>query len=631
MKIVPRVSAVIILCLLSVLFLLPPTVSHAAEEDEPRKLTSWEMVWPQNPADNTVDKLVSGRYEWTTIQAGSSIEQQLTSSPHTAWIRIKLPEDVKDNMAIFFERIYGQQIRVYKDGQILYEQGTQHQFNRNPLLIPLHDQDAGGTIVIWTHSDYFKVGVDPAIWIGSSANLNKKYVSDGIDELVLGSILLVLSVVIIAFSMFMYKLKYKLWLGISILIGCLGFTISMNSSTIYTFYPDMTQLFYYSFLICFAIELPVLAYCFEQIFTSDEANAIIRKLRNYLMAYTLFYIFCTVASLLYPEMFLFMKFITGPVFGVIYVLELLVLLYVTIKEAIRGEQGATLLSVGFGLFALTTITEWILYYSVPWYELDISKWTIFIFVCSILTVKGQRLLGKYEEVVRYTEELEAVSNELQRSEKIKIISELAASVAHEVRNPLQVTRGFLQLMSKQDDDKNKKYVGIALEELDRASDIINDFLTFAKPEFDHIALINLSEEFNHIEGVLIPMANLEGGIIIMDIPNNLWIRGNSSKFKQAFINIMKNSIEALQGSGEVKVKAYLKETEVVIHVQDNGIGMNQEELVRLGEPYFSNKTKGTGLGMMVTFRIIEAMEGTIEYSSEKEVGTEAVIRFPSGV
>ncbi|WP_454189882.1 hypothetical protein [Paenibacillus sp. Marseille-Q7038] len=224
MKIVPRVSAVIILCLLSVLFLLPPPVSHAAEEGQPRKLTSWEMVWPQKWTDNTMDKLASGRYEWTTIQADSSIEQQLTTSPHTAWIRIKLPEDVEDNMAIFFERIYGQQIRVYKEGHILYEQGTQHQFNRNPLLIPLSDQDAGGTIYIWTHSDYFKVGVDPSIWIGSSANLNKKYVGDGIDELVLGSMLLVLTLVITAFSAFMYKLKYKLWVGISVLIGCLGFT-----------------------------------------------------------------------------------------------------------------------------------------------------------------------------------------------------------------------------------------------------------------------------------------------------------------------------------------------------------------------------------------------------------------------
>lgn len=631
MKIVPRVSAVIILCFLSVLFFLLPPVSHAAGEDPSRRLTSWEMIWPANAAESTMDQLASGRYQWTTIQADSSIRQQLITSPHTAWIKIKLPEDLEGSTAIFFEHIYGQQFRVYKEGQILYEQGTQHQFNRNPLLLPLSHQDAGATIYIWTHSDNFKVGVDPSIWIGPYANLNKKYVGHGLDDLVLGSILLILSFVISAFSMFMFKLKYKLWVGISALIGCLGFTISMYSSTIYTFYPDMIQIFYYFFVICFAIELPLLAYCFEQIFTSVEANGIIRKLRNYLIAYTIFYIICTLASLLYPETYPFMKFITGPFFGVVYVLELLVLLYVTIKEAIRGEQGATLLSIGFGLFALTTTTEWILYYAIPWYELEITKWTIIIFVCAILTVKGQRLLGEYEQVVRYTEELEAFSNELQRSEKIKIISELAASVAHEVRNPLQVTRGFLQLMSKQDDDKNKKYVGIALEELDRASDIINDFLTFAKPEFDQITLINLSEEFNHIEGVLIPMANLEGGILTMDIPSNLWIRGNSSKFKQAFINIMKNSIEALQGSGEVKVKAYSKGTEIVIHVHDNGIGMNQEELERLGEPYFSNKTKGTGLGMMVTFRIIEAMEGTIEYSSEKGAGTEAVIRFPSGV
>ena len=631
MKIVPRVSVVIILCLLSILLLLPPPVSYAAEETQPSKLTSWEMIWPTSATDSTMDQLASGRYHWTTIYADAPISQQLVTSPHTAWIKIKLPENLENSTAIFFEHIYGQQIRVYKEGQLLFEQEKQHQFNRNPLLLPLSEKNAGETIYIWTHSDTFRVGIDQSIWIGPYANLSNKYVGAGLINLIFGGLLLVLSFVISAFSLFMFRLKYKLWVGISALIGCLGFTITMFSSTIHTFYPDTAQLFYYFFVICFAVELPLLAYCFEQIFISADSNRIICKLRKFLFAYTIFYILCTLASLVYPASYSYSQFIMGPLFGVIYILELLILLYVTIREAIRGEQGAKLLSIGFGLFAITTTTEWILYYGIPWYELKVTKWSIVVFVCAIMTVKGQRLLGKYEQVVSYTEELEAFSNELQRTEKIKIISELAASVAHEVRNPLQVTRGFLQLMSKQDDDKNKKYVGIALEELDRASDIINDFLTFAKPEFDHIALINLSEEFNHIEGVLNPMANLEGGVLTMDIPSNLWIRGNSSKFKQAFINIMKNSIEALQGHGEVKVKAYNRGTEVVIHVQDDGMGMNQEELVRLGEPYFSNKTKGTGLGMMVTFRIVEAMDGTIEYSSEKGVGTEAVIRFPSGV
>lgn len=629
MKIIPRVSAVFILGLLGILLFLPSSVSHAAENEHLRKLTSWEMIWLTDADELSLDKLSSNKVHWTTIHADDSIQRQRVNSAHTVWIKITLPENLQGSTGIFFEHIYGQQISVYEEGQVFFEHDNY--FNRNPLMLPLDEKDAGRTIYISAHSDMFKVGIDPDIWIGPYANVMRKYVSDGLASLVIGGLLILVSLLISAFSVFMFRLKYKLWVGVSALIGCLGFTILMNSSTIYTFYPEMGHLFYYFFVICFAVELPLLAYCFEQMFTSKDSVQMVRKLKIYLAGYTVFYILCTAVSVLYPDSYLFTWFITGPVFGVVFVIELVILLYVTVKEALKGDKGAKLLSIGFGLFAITTITEWIIYYAVPWSELTLDKWTILVFVGAIMTVKAQKLLGEYEQVVRYSEELEAFSNELQRSEKIKIISELAASVAHEVRNPLQVTRGFLQLMSKQEDAKNKKYVGIALEELDRASDIINDFLTFAKPEFDQISLINLAEEFNHIEGVLNPMANLEGGILHIDVPNNLWIRGNSSKFKQAFINMMKNSIEALQGNGEVSVKAYLRESDVVIHVQDNGIGMSQEELARLGEPYFSNKTKGTGLGMMVTFRIIEAMEGSIKYSSEKDVGTEAIIRFPSGM
>lgn len=629
MKIIPRVSAVFILGLLGILLFLPSSVSHAAENEHLRKLTSWEMIWLTDADELSLDKLSSNKVHWTTIHADDSIQRQRVNSAHTVWIKITLPENLQGSTGIFFEHIYGQQISVYEEGQVFFEHDNY--FNRNPLMLPLDEKDAGRTIYISAHSDMFKVGIDPDIWIGPYANVMRKYVSDGLASLVIGGLLILVSLLISAFSVFMFRLKYKLWVGVSALIGCLGFTILMNSSTIYTFYPEMGHLFYYFFVICFAVELPLLAYCFEQMFTSKDSVQMVRKLKIYLAGYTVFYILCTAVSVLYPDSYPFTWFITGPVFGVVFVIELVILLYVTVKEALKGDKGAKLLSIGFGLFAITTITEWIIYYAVPWSELTLDKWTILVFVGAIMTVKAQKLLGEYEQVVRYSEELEAFSNELQRSEKIKIISELAASVAHEVRNPLQVTRGFLQLMSKQEDAKNKKYVGIALEELDRASDIINDFLTFAKPEFDQISLINLAEEFNHIEGVLNPMANLEGGILHIDVPNNLWIRGNSSKFKQAFINMMKNSIEALQGNGEVSVKAYLRESDVVIHVQDNGIGMSQEELARLGEPYFSNKTKGTGLGMMVTFRIIEAMEGSIKYSSEKDVGTEAIIRFPSGM
>lgn len=132
-----------------------------------------------------------------------------------------------------------------------------------------------------------------------------------------------------------------------------------------------------------------------------------------------------------------------------------------------------------------------------------------------------------------------------------------------------------------------------------------------------------------MKGILLPLANLSGGTIKLDDTKDLYINGNSSKLKQAMINIVKNSIEALDEEGIIRIWAYAESEEVVIHIKDNGIGMDARDLERLGEAYFSNKSKGTGLGLMVTFRIIEAMRGTIHFKSEKGSGTEVVIRFPA--
>ncbi|MGU3568412.1 ATP-binding protein [Paenibacillus sp. A51L] len=121
---------------------------------------------------------------------------------------------------------------------------------------------------------------------------------------------------------------------------------------------------------------------------------------------------------------------------------------------------------------------------------------------------------------------------------------------------------------------------------------------------------------------------MHSGVLLVKASEHLTIIGNTSKFKQALINIMKNSIESLKENGKIELEAYEENDEAVIRITDNGQGMSEEQLARLGNPYFSSKSEGTGLGLMVTFQIIEAMKGTLTYRSEKGKGTEAMIRFP---
>ena len=170
---------------------------------------------------------------------------------------------------------------------------------------------------------------------------------------------------------------------------------------------------------------------------------------------------------------------------------------------------------------------------------------------------------------------------------------------------------------------------MAVAEVDRASLIITDFLTFAKPSLETVDLLDVSAELRHVSGILLPLANMQGGEIELKLDSSLYVLGSSSKFKQAFINLIKNSIEALREDGMITIASWRSDEQMVISIKDNGEGMKVSELARLGEPYYSNKTKGTGLGLMVTFRIIEAMQGNLQFQSKKGEGTEVIIKFPA--
>jgi two-component system sporulation sensor kinase B len=218
--------------------------------------------------------------------------------------------------------------------------------------------------------------------------------------------------------------------------------------------------------------------------------------------------------------------------------------------------------------------------------------------------------------------------EIIKSEKIKIVSEIAASVAHEVRNPLTSVRGFIQLMGNQDVsmESRRYYQKICLEELDRAQQIISDYLTLAKPEPEKIEEMDIQVEIDYVCNVLLSYANYQNVQIEKHIPYyRLFVLGDRYKFHQAVINIGKNSIEAMPDGGVLKFIVQKVNNSVVISIIDTGIGMTPEQINRLGTPYYSTKDKGTGLGSMVTFSIIKKMQGKIEIKSEKGKGTTHII------
>lgn len=595
------------------------------------RIDRWQITWTDhlNPQPSKAElEALDG---WIDVKADGKLPEKPKVGMFQ-WIKIQLPELTDNSQVVFIDKIYANHIVFNLDGAQVYESQRQFNYGINNVVVPITEENSNQTLYIGVSSVIDKIGLLDEIKIGDYQGLMKAFIRDNMTDLILGTTLVFIAAIMLICSLFLKYVNIPMWFSLCAVIFSSGLLVLTYSSFVFWLFDYKTagRVLVVLFDLALFSLLPSLTYFFEQIF-GPGYRALNRRSRKFLVAYSIFcFLVLILNELSANRFFTLYSVVTVQIMGLVMIAQFLILASTLTINVIKGNKEAVILLTGFLIFALLCVGELVgFYYSAGYYKLFLWKLGVVCFLASLIIILSRRFVANHEQVVEYSKRLEMFNNEMQRSEKMEIISELAASVAHEVRNPLQVTRGFLQLLAEKQQTSDKVYLSMALEELDRASAIITDFLTFAKPEAGKVTDLNVLDEFIHIEGILIPLANLQGGKISVHIPKNLYVQGNSSKFKQAFINIIKNSIEALNGEGEIMIWGYEENDGIVIHIKDNGEGMDEEVLARLGEPYFSNKTKGTGLGLMVTFRIIEVMDGEICFTSQKGAGTEVVIRFPS--
>jgi two-component system sporulation sensor kinase B len=222
-------------------------------------------------------------------------------------------------------------------------------------------------------------------------------------------------------------------------------------------------------------------------------------------------------------------------------------------------------------------------------------------------------------------------SEMVYMDKLTMVGQLAASIAHEIRNPLSTVRGFIQYLSQDTADENfKKFSPLIIEELDRTNSIITNYLKVSKPEQFQLANVPLHEVIQDCVLLMRPLASYSNVVIEYGNKGPFYVRGDEDHLKQALMNIIKNGIESVQEKGKISIITsadYFHNT-VKLTITDNGRGMTSEQLENIGLPFYTTKTKGTGLGSMVTNKIIREMQGTIEYDSEIGKGTTVNIILP---
>ncbi|WP_054025587.1 ATP-binding protein [Bacillus sp. FJAT-28004] len=219
---------------------------------------------------------------------------------------------------------------------------------------------------------------------------------------------------------------------------------------------------------------------------------------------------------------------------------------------------------------------------------------------------------------------------IRRSEKLSVVGQIAAGVAHEVRNPLTTLRGFVQL-HKQTGSLSPAHLEIMLNELDQINMIVSEFLVFAKPQATSYQPVNIIRLVGDIMMLLdseAKMSNVQLALLAeAELPE---VIGEANQLKQVFVNIMKNGIESMTGGGVLTVKVECAANdEIILQFIDQGCGIAESDLQRLGEPFFTKKTSGNGLGLMVSQQIIAAHKGTIVFHSELGSGTCVEITLPA--
>jgi len=243
--------------------------------------------------------------------------------------------------------------------------------------------------------------------------------------------------------------------------------------------------------------------------------------------------------------------------------------------------------------------------------------------------------GEYywSAIIRDLTERKKTQELLLNSEKLSIAGQLAAGIAHEIRNPLTAIKGFHQLMKSESNGK-PYYFDILSDEMNRIELILNELLLLAKPQAMKLKQAEVRGLLEQVCALMEPQVHLHNIEVEVkcepDVPR--FIPCDENQIKQILINFLKNAIEAMPNGGQIQITVHLHgEDRIRLRIIDQGEGIPEDKLKKIGEPFYTTKEKGTGLGFMVCRKIVEDHRGTLTISSKVNEGTTVEVVLPVGI
>ncbi|MFX4261557.1 two-component system sensor histidine kinase NtrB [Pelotomaculum propionicicum] len=217
--------------------------------------------------------------------------------------------------------------------------------------------------------------------------------------------------------------------------------------------------------------------------------------------------------------------------------------------------------------------------------------------------------------------------EMYRLDRLNLIGQMAAGIGHEIRNPLTTVRGFLQLLSGKDNClQYREFFGLMIDELDRANTIITEFLSLAKDKAIELKLNNINSIIEAIKPLISSDASVSQVNINIDLAEVPDILVDEKEIRQLVLNLVRNGFEAMPTGGELSISTYADNGEIILAVKDQGNGIADDIIEKLGTPFFTTKDKGTGLGLAVCYSIAARHRAKIKVETGK-TGTTFFVRF----
>ena len=219
---------------------------------------------------------------------------------------------------------------------------------------------------------------------------------------------------------------------------------------------------------------------------------------------------------------------------------------------------------------------------------------------------------------------------MKESKKDKLLFESLSKLTHELKNPISVCKGYLEIIDKNGYQKAPKYLPIISSEIERSLSVINDFSSLGKLKELNKEEVDLQVLLEEIITILNPLFKKYNANIYLNVKQDIYLSLDYLRMKQVFVNILKNALEARKEEEPLNVLIEVKKSlkAIKITIKDNGIGMDKNTLDKITEIFYTTKANGNGLGVVLSKEIVEMHHGTINYKSQKEKGTTVTITLP---